>query len=1620
MIRTLGLGVATLAALALAACGQNSSETGPSDPPTRAGLELEARPADAPRPAPDVSLQFDYLRYALNTESATPELCLTFSDALDPSIDYTAYVSINDTVSLAVEGSDLCVGGLSFGQEREITLREGLPSFDGRGLAEDVTTTLVFDDRPARIAFSGSGIILPRIEADGLAIETVNVNTVAITVTRLTDRALVFREVTSGFDAAAGEWAYGGSAPRDLGVTVFEGRVDSDGPSNSTTTTVLPIAEMLGTLQPGAYYVSLTDAEALDREDRDPVARAGRWLIVTDLAFTAYRGETGLDVVVRSLDSAAPVAGVEVQLVARSNEILETQRTNSAGFVRFDAPMLAGDEGDAPRLLTAYGPQGDFAMLDLSRAPVDLSDEPISGRAPAGAADAYVYLDRGIYRPGETVHASALLRGPAGNALPSRPGALVLYQPNGLEQARVRFDAFDNAGGISESFDLPRAAARGVWRLSAELDGLGTVGQVQFQVEDFVPQRVALDLEVDDETPMRSGETRLIEASARFLYGAPGAGLPITSEARLQRDPTPFADWRAFSFGLFDERFSEQMITLPQQVADGQGQASIPLQPGTRGRDSSYPLRLRAVVRVQEPGGRAVADDVRVPYRPRDLYVGLRSDQSGRARRNEAVRYSAIALDGLGTPVDTRLEWRLVRRDYDYDWYRTDGGQWRWRRTEQIVPITEGVMDVADGQAAGLETPPLNWGSYRLIVSHEGEDLASRSFWVGWGGRSRDGEASPDQVTVAGPADPVAVGSSATVTIQAPYAGLADIVVATDRVLDVRQIEVGEDGAEISVPVSDDWGQGAYVMVTVHTPRDPVDQPLPRRAVGVTYVPVDIEPRTIEVALGAPEVVEPNQTITIDVSTEGGPNEPVFVTLAAVDEGILLLTGHRSPDPVAAILGKERLGVDLLDDYGRLLDPNQGAAAALRSGGDQIGGAGLSVVPTQSVALFSGLVELDRNGEGQIALDLPDFNGELRLMAVAWSRTGLGSGARPITVRDDVPAEMILPRFLAPGDQAQATVSLDNVAGPSGEYTLDVGAEGPLEVGGGAVVMGLAQGEREDGSALIRASDEGIGRLSLDVSGPDGFEAASSYPIQVRSAFLPTSEVERVILRVGQSYTPPADLLAGYASGDSLVQVSATTSPIDASALYQSLYRYPYACTEQLVSRVTPLLYSEHLASLAGDDAPDGAAGQVRATLETLLSRQSADGAFGLWRIGDRDASPWLGAYAVDFVARAAEAGYPVPPAALERALASLQPISQGELWRSGYDDDVNSRWSTDTRDRLETRASAYALYVLARQGEADRSRLRYMHDERLGGIESPLARAHIAAGLAAMGDQARAASAFEAAVSALGYINEGDWYQTALRDRAGVLALAAEAGFSDIVEDLAQPLARDMREPARLTTQEKAWLILAARALTGGEETVGISYDGAASNPAAVTLDSEALATAGTFTNSGSRPIFLTVMAQGSPIEPPAQAAEDLFLSKRLFAMDGTPIESSAIRQGDRMIVSLAMRPRRQARASYVVADLLPAGFEIEAVLTNSDVGERGPYSFIPALSSPQIAEARDDRFVASITTYPSREAVTRFAYVVRAVTPGEFVMPGAVAEDMYAPDVFARTEAGRVVIGQ
>jgi len=1563
--------------------------------------------------------EFGFTRLDIDTQARSPRACLQFSQELvaDGEVNYGDYVRTSPETkpAISVNGSTMCLSGLSFTQEYRVELRPGLPAADGTTLARAEYVTIAFGDRPAYVGFAGNGVILPRLDADGLAIETVNTEKVKLTVRRVSDRALFRQALVTGEATSADEYGYnyGATDGTEMGVVVWENTLSTQGDRNEVVTTVFPLGAALKELPPGVHFLTVSDATQ-SRKTKRRKANSWRWIMYTDMALTSYRGSDGMDVFVRSIATARPVTETEIVLIARNNEVLATAKTNADGRVRFEGSIMKATGALSPKMVMAYGSQDDFAVLDLDRTPLDLSEQNIGGRAEASLLDGFIYLDRGIYRPGEIVRISALLRDRNGRAVTGRPMSLKIFRPNGTLAHEERIST-TKIGGFSLDYIVSRSAARGVWRIALEADGVDSVASTNYSVEDFVPQRLAVELEFDDKTPITRGEERIVQMTSRFLYGAPAAGLGVEGEVRYRIDPNPFPDQKNYRYGPSKNNISERFYKLPNQVTDEEGRAELKLAGDEAPNGNGTPMRAELVVGVVEPGGRIVKESARIPVRTQERYVGLRlaNDKTSFSRKEEAV-LEGIILDRDGFPIAGELEWKLVEEDYNFEWYR-DGERWRWRRTYRDILIDEGKINTNKDEPAQIRKK-LGYGSYRLIAWEQGSDVKTeQKFYVGWRSYGA-GAQTPDQAVISFTDDKIVPGTRARLFLDAPYSGEATVVVATDKVHMVQRLKIEENGREIVIDTKPEWGSGFYVMANVVTARDAVTQPIPRRALGVTYVPFDMSDRTLNVAMDIPEVLRPRQKINLPVTIEGASKgEAMMLTLAAVDEGILQLTKFKSPEPEKYYYGKKALGLSIYDDYGRILNANLGAP--IRFGGDQIGGAGLSVVPTKSVALFSGLVEIDENGQAQIPIDVPDFNGELRMMAVAWSADKLGSNSQAMTVRDRVPAEISLSRFLSPGDTATATLLIDNVDGEAGTYNIKLAGSGPVALNE-TLTISLDEKEKQTREIKLTTGNVGIGFVSMEVTGPDNFEVTRAYPIEVRTPWFPTTQSRTITQSPGEKYVLTKALLENYIPGSGELRLSySPLRGVEPGPLLDALNRYPYGCTEQLTSSSFPLLFVDRLGGQIGRGPEYEVRPRVQAAINKLLDRQSRDGAFGLWRVGDRYAAAWIGPYVTDFLYRAKEAGYAVPDRALEASYSAIAQLTQTARFSNvGYQLRKRNAFG-DSTEKLRLRTAAYAHYVLTRAGRADLSDLRYFHDSLLGRTPSPMAHAHIGAALAKFGDNARAQSAFSSALKLTGYENRGNYYQTSLRDAAGLMTLISEAGFTHLIDEASAIFNASIKDPSRMHTQEKAFVLMAANALLKSADSLSIAVDGVEledlpSSPSFLP-STEDINSSISYENRSNTPLFLTITQTGVPKSAPPAGRNGLNVIKRITTRDGIVANLDTVQQNDRFIITISGTAVDRQTHPLIIADLLPAGFEIETILTPE---EGKSYPWLSKLTFSRVAEARDDRFVAAVDV-SNRERFT-VAYLVRAITPGQYEMPGVVVEDMYRPGVFARTDAGKLSI--
>ncbi len=1546
---------------------------------------------------------FRVLDYSVDSDAASPRACFQFSEALPGRrADFSPFVAVagQDRPALTAEDKQLCVEGLKHGERYAVTLRPGLPSTVREALAKAAEFSIYVRDRKPFVHFAGRAYVLPRTGQRGIPVVSVNTETVKAKIFRIGDRSLIDTVLGSDFQRNFERYELerlGGQR----GVQVWQGELKTESTLNADITTAFPIDQAVGELKPGVYVMVAEPAQANDDES----TLATQWFIVSDLGLTAFSGGDGIAAFVHSLASTEAQAGVELRLIARNNEILAVRTTDAAGMVRFEAGLSRGEGGLAPAMLVASG-KDDYAFLSLKSPAFDLSDRGVAGRAAPAGLDAFVFTERGVYRTGETVQITALLRDQKGVAALGVPLTLVVERPDGNEYRRAVV-ADQGAGGRSLSVPIVASATTGTWRARAYTDPKRPpVGEATFLVEDYVPERLEFALASPTGRIAKSTPAE-VTLEGHFLYGAPASGLDIDGEvviaAAKERPGLP-----GYQFGLADDEVTAErqaLENLGETDAAGKAKFTVALD---KVPASSRPLEAQITVRLNEAGGRAVERKISLPVTASASMIGVKPLFTGKSLgEGETASFDivAVAPDGKGQAM-SGLRWQLLRIDSRYQWYRQDG-RWEYEPVKTTRRIADGTLDLAIDKP-GRIAMPVSWGRYRLEVASADPagPVTSIAFDAGW--YAEASADTPDLLEIALDKPEYHAGDTMTVAVTARTPGKVSIAVIGDRLITTTTADVQAGTAKVPLTVGSDWGAGAYVVATLRRPLDAQANRMPGRAIGVQWFSVDRAARMLAVEMKLPDLMRPRGHLRVPVKVGGlAAGEEARIVVAAVDVGILNLTNYKPPAPEDYYLGQRKLAAELRDIYGQLIDGMQGARGQIRTGGDASGAELSGSPPTQPpLALYSGIVTVAPDGTAEVDFDIPAFAGTARVMAVAWSKDRVGHAVGDVIVRDPVVLTATLPRFLLTGDRGTVRLELDNVEGPAGDYRIAVTADAPLAVGQGTQTLKLAARQRANVSVPLSAGGVGTGNVAVRITGPDNFALERSYVLAARPATqILTRRTVKPIAR-GESVTLSGDLFADLVPGTGGVSLSVGPSAaLDAATLLRALDRYPFGCSEQIASRALPLLYVNDLAAEA-HLALDGAIDQhVRDAIDRLLARQSSTGSFGAWSSSSDD-DVWLDAYVTDFLTRARERGFVVPDTAFKLAVDRLR----------------NYIGTAPDTAKDGGRNLAYALYVLARNRAAPIGDLRYLADTKMEDIATPIARAQIGAALGMLGDRVRAEQAFGAALQALpvkaSLQPSRIDYGSELRDAAALVTLASEGGAPRPILAGAVGRIEAARGLTPLTsTQENAWMVLAARALAR-DAAISLDVSGETHNrPLYQSYRAADLKGPVKVTNNSEANLQAVVSVTGAPVTPEPAAERGFKIERQYYSLAGDPADPSKARQNQRFVVVLKITEGQPQYGRLIVADYLPAGFEIDNPRLVSS-GETGTLSWIEDAAEPVNSEFRDDRFSAAFNRAATDRPVFTVAYVVRAVSPGRYVLPQAYVEDMYRPDRFGRTGTGAIEV--
>ncbi|TDT73198.1 hypothetical protein BDE40_3384 [Litoreibacter halocynthiae] len=1532
----------------------------------------------------------------VESNSEEPRICVAFSESLSKTTDYTPFVQ-SQIEGLSIEAQDrqLCLGGLNHGERYRFTLRQGLPAESGEALQKPIEITQYVRDRAPSVRFPGRAYILPSSGDAALPVVAVNTDKLDLTLYKVSDRNIL-RTMQSDFFARPLSY-YGEREFRSsMGVEVWKGKGDVQTELNRDVTTRLPVSDIVGQMQPGVYALQASVAGKSTNE----ASPATQWFVISDLGLTSLEGVDGMHVFVRGLSDVAAKEGVSVSLISRANEVLDTVTTNAEGYARFDAGLIRGLGAAAPGLLTVQK-DDDFAFLSLRDPEFDLSDRGVEGNAPAKPVDLFVTTERGAYRAGETINALALARDGTAKAIEDLSLTAVLSRPDGVEYSRTT-EQDAGAGGRMFAMPLGTEVPRGTWTFAIFADPEAPALSTQnLLVEDFLPERIDATLTLP-EGPMIAGQNAPeLGIEARYLFGAPGADLAVEGDMVLRA--SGFLDgYKGYRFGRHDTPFRPIRSGFVSNVRTDTAGLATALLEVPELTEVMQPLEAEVVVRVREGSNRPIERRITRALLLDKPLIGVKPGFDGVLPENAEANFNVVALAPDLTPQDMQVRWTINRVRTEYQWY-SNYGNWYWDPITTRSRVASGEATVTAGAPLQIGAP-VEWGEYEIKVERvDGPYVAtSMSFTAGWYA-SADAAQTPDLLEASLDQELYKSGDTATLRIVSRYAGTALVTVMSNRLIDMKAVEVFEGENLITLPVTDDWGSGAYVSASVLRPMDAVAGQNPARALGLSHASVDPENAKLRAKFETAGEAAPRGPLTARLKVDNADGD-VYAMIAAVDQGILNLTGFTPPDASDHYFGQRKLGVAIRDVYGRLIDGTTGALGTIRSGGDASAQLrAKSPPPTEElVAYVSGPLKVGADGIVETVFDLPAFNGSVRLMAVVWSKDGVGEADTEVLVRDPVVVAATLPRFLAPGDSSQLLLEIVHADGPTGDMPLSVRATGARLTG--EVPNSVKLGEKETVRLSMPFTAEGSDAVSVDVALtlPDGRTLNQTHRIELRRNDPPIQRRSQFSLAAGGTFTLDENAFAGFAAGSSSVTLAAgPLARFDVAGLLNALDRYPYGCTEQVTSKALPLLYLDQVARAMGLEDRDGIAERISQSISLVLTNQASNGAFGLWRPDRGDL--WLDSYVTDFLSRARAQGHDVPQVAFRQALDNLR-------------NEVNS--APDFEYGGE--GLAYALLVLAREGAASIGDLRYYADTKASDFATALAAAQLGAALASYGDPSRADAMFRRAASLLDKPtgNAQVWrddYGTDLRDAAAVLTLAVEAGSNVLnVAEIGARIAPSIGDVVGRSTQESVWTLLAANALID-RQGAGLSLNGnIVDGPLVKVLDEDAQQPV-EITNTSSDATIVTLTAIGVSDDPVQAGGNGYRIARDYYDLDGNPVDAGRVASGTRLVSVLTVTPLATGEARLMVNDPLPAGFEID----NPNLLRSGDVKSLPWLNTDanvRNSEFRDDRFLAAVDHYGRKEF--QLAYILRAVAPGDYHHPAASVEDMYRPFYRARTDEGRVQV--
>jgi len=1546
----------------------------------------------------------------------------------DPALSYTVELSDNGFVLRSDK----------FDVEKSyvLTIAKNLRGKIGGILKEDYTGSVAFGELEASINFTNTkAVYLSKKGGKNIEVQITNVPKVKLIISKIYENNLLMAQrygyypqeskarYASYEDEGEYEGEYEGDYDSDnssdaiLGDIIYEKEIDTRSLPKSGGGRVLNFSQFEDRLPDfkGVYHVVL-------RSTKDYWVKDSRFISLSDLGLIAKEGQDKIFVFTNSLKTADPVNGVNVSVYSANNQLIGIGSTNNEGVAEVvyskKVPMDIGINGFKPAMIIAKTAD-DFNYLPFNSTKVNTSRFEVGGkRNNPSRLDAFIYAERDIYRPGEKINFSVVIRDREWKTPGDIPLKMKFLMPNGKELKSFR-KSLNEEGSLEGNIDIAVSAITGSYTLEVYTSNDVLLASKNFSIEEFVPDRIRVNAKLD-KTFLRPGESANLSINAMNFFGPPAANRNYETEIQVKQksfSPSAFSD---YNFSLDNQKsFFDKEVKEGKTDAEGNAGIvyAVPAVYANMGA-----LQTNFYATVFDETGRPVSRATSVDIFTQDAFYGVKYDWFFYYPLNQPVKFQLVSVNKDGKVVNSTARIEVIKHEYHTSLVKS-GSYFRYESSKEDKLMIENQINV--GNNTVYSYIPRSPGDYEIRIYRPGANAyVSRGFYSygSWGGNNTSFEVNNEgNIDIELDKKSYYTGESAKALFKTPFNGKMLVTLETDHVVSYQYVNVSNRSASIDLKLIGDHVPNVYITATLIKPHEVSDIPL-TVAHGFQNIKVEEKSRKMVVEISAQKNVRSKTHQKVKVKATAGS----YITLSAVDNGVLQISDFKTPDPYNYFYQQKALQVTAYDLYPLLFAEIRAKLSSSGGDADLEMNKRINPMPAKRikvVSYWSGIKKANGNGEAEFEFDIPQFSGELRLMTVSYKGQSFGSADNIMTVADPIVISTALPRFLSPGDTVSVGVTLSNTTKKEGNYFVGMHIEGPVTaVGDNRQYIPLSP--NSEGKAVFKIAGRpniGIATITINVSG-EGERFADETEISVR----PPSTLQKVTgsgsivggnsQKINIGLSDP--IAIGFIPGSVNYQLVISRSPaLELGEHLKYLVQYPYGCTEQTVSAAFPQLYYGDLADLMQLNKQNkiNANTNILEAIRKIKMRQLYNGAVTLW---DNEGTEdwWATIYSAHFLLEAKKAGFDVDNGLLETMLSYISSrLKNKELITYYYNRNQNKK--------IAPKEVAYGLYVLAIAGRSNVPAMNYYKaNQEILALDS---RYLLSAAYAMAGDKKSFAVMLPSSFSGEESVAQtGGSYYSDVRDEAIALnaLIDVDPGNAQI-GIMAKHVSDKLKSRFWLSTQERAFSFLAlgklARSVNKSEVTADIKVNGkiiAKTDGGQWRGDMAALkGTNIEIDTKGNGRLYYFWQAEGISASG-AYKEEDSYLKvrKRFYDRFGNPVTGNTFKQNELVIIAITLEKSFSGSVeNVVITDLLPAGFEIENPRTKEIPG----MDWIKNASEPTALDVRDDRihFFVDADNYKQT-----YYYAVRAVSPGNYKMGPVSADAMYNGEYHSYNGAGVVRVVQ